>query len=148
MESNRPVVLLAGGVGVTSFVSMLNTLAEQGESRPVLFIHASQNGRVHAFGDHVRALAARHANVKAWFLYEWPTEEGRRLRRFYREGRINTAWLRLVIPGAEAEYYFCGPVGFMSAVKQALSECGVLVERMHYEFFGPFGKLEETVQPA
>src|SRR5688572_27529322 len=38
-----PVVLIAGGVGVTPFLAMVNALAEQGSQREVHFFYAARN---------------------------------------------------------------------------------------------------------
>lgn len=45
--STRPVVLLSGGVGLTPMVAMLHRLAKHA-ARRVLFLHACENGAVHA----------------------------------------------------------------------------------------------------
>ena len=37
----------------------------------------------------------------------------------------------------QAHYYFCGPVGFMQAVKQQLIAADIPVSQLHYEVFGP-----------
>lgn len=42
-QSEAPVVLISGGVGLTPMFSMLASLAEK-QQRPVTFIHAAQNG--------------------------------------------------------------------------------------------------------
>ncbi|MNH46875.1 Flavohemoprotein [compost metagenome] len=38
---------------------------------------------------------------------------------------------------AKAHYYFCGPLGFMKAIRAQLLALGVQADRMHYEVFGP-----------
>ncbi|PAM92440.1 nitric oxide dioxygenase, partial [Flavobacterium sp. IR1] len=57
-DSDKPVVLIGGGVGVTPMMSMLNTLVEVQPEREVIFIHAAENGAVQAFGKHVEELAS------------------------------------------------------------------------------------------
>lgn len=52
-ESTRPVLLLSGGVGLTPMVSMLYRLDER--DREVHFLHACENGEVHALRDEVLA---------------------------------------------------------------------------------------------
>ncbi|UGA38297.1 hypothetical protein JOS77_31340 [Chromobacterium haemolyticum] len=36
----------------------------------------------------------------------------------------------------DADYYLCGPVGFMLAQRSSLLDLGVAVERIHFEVFG------------
>ena len=35
----------------------------------------------------------------------------------------------------DSEFYFCGPVGFMEAIKNILLEMGIKEENIHFEFF-------------
>ncbi|WP_419875697.1 NO-inducible flavohemoprotein [Candidatus Pristimantibacillus sp. PTI5] len=141
-DDQRPVVLISGGVGLTPMVSMLNTLTERYNTQPVTFIHAAQNGDVHAMRDHINALADQHPQLSVFYCYQNPTEEDIRLQRFHKEGYIDLAWLQSVIPDADAQYYFCGPTPFMAAVKRSLSEWGIPEADTHFEFFGPAASLE------
>ncbi|MCZ8518202.1 MULTISPECIES: NO-inducible flavohemoprotein [Paenibacillus] len=147
-HTEEPVVLISGGVGLTPMVSMLNTLAEQQPRRRVAFIHAAQNGDVHALRGQAEDLAGRHAQVSLHWCYEQPTERDRAENRFHQEGYIDLAWLRSIVPHPEADFYFCGPVPFMRAVHGMLEAWGVPASRIHYEFFGPAGSLKAEPKPA
>lgn len=141
-KSDRPVVLIAGGVGLTPLVSMLSTLVRDQPSRPVTFIHAAQNGRVQAMAEHVAALARDHAQVKSYVVLEHPTDEDRARKAFHKEGRIDQEWLMSVLPAGDADYYFCGPMPFMRVVRDALRGLGVAPERLRFEYFGPASDLD------
>jgi nitric oxide dioxygenase len=138
--AERPVVLISGGVGLTPMVSMLNTLVSEEPARPVTFIHAAAHGRVHAMGQHVAEIAAAHPQVRAHLIYSEPTEEDR-ARGGFKEGRIDLAWLQSVVPSKDADFYFCGPIPFMSCIRDSLRTWGVPEERIHFEFFGPAADL-------
>ena len=51
--SDRPVVFVSGGVGITPMIAMATHIVEEGRRtggfRPCWFIHGANNGRVHAF---------------------------------------------------------------------------------------------------
>ncbi|UUZ95815.1 NO-inducible flavohemoprotein [Paenibacillus sp. P25] len=143
-EDPRPVVLISGGVGLTPTVSMLHALTETDSSRSVTFIHAANSGRTHALREEVTEKAHLHPNVSVHYCYQSPTAEDRASRAFHKEGRIDLAWLKSVVPSTDAVFYFCGPVPFMKAVNRALIEWGVRREDIRYEFFGPAGSLEEA----
>lgn len=138
----RPVVLLSGGVGLTPMVSMLNTLAEQYPERAVTFIHAAQDGGMHALKQQVEGIALGNANVTVRYCYERPTDADREAQAYHREGRIELAWLQSVLANRDAAYYLCGPVPFMQSVKASLIKWGVPSEDIHYEFFGPKADIE------
>ncbi|UVI32910.1 NO-inducible flavohemoprotein [Paenibacillus spongiae] len=138
----RPVVLLSGGVGLTPMISMLNTLAETAPDRPVTFIHAARNGKVHAMREHVEQLAQKLPQLSVYWVYNLPTEEDAASGAFHKEGYIDLEWLRSKVPASDASFYFCGPVPFMKAMNQALKTWGVAEADIHYEFFGPAGTLD------
>ncbi|MEH7505110.1 NO-inducible flavohemoprotein [Neobacillus drentensis] len=141
-EKNTPVVLLSGGVGLTPMMSMLKTVVEVQPERKVTFVHAAANGNVHALRDEVEEVANLD-NVNSFFFYDSPTEEDRKNNRFDVEGYVTRDWLKEKITIKDADFYFCGPVPFMKAINRSLKELGVNEERIHFEFFGPMGNLEE-----
>lgn len=140
-KDDRPLVLISGGVGLTPMMSMLNTVVQEQPQRRVSFIHAAQNGRVHAMKEHVQELAQSHPQVTAAFCYAEPSEADRTTPLFQKEGYIDLSWLQSVVPDKNAAYYFCGPVPFMETVYRILKEMEVPEEDIHYEFFGPAGSL-------
>ncbi|WP_426127548.1 NO-inducible flavohemoprotein [Pararhizobium sp. PWRC1-1] len=136
-DTARPIVLLSGGVGLTPMVSMLESIIEDGTSAPLFFVHATQHGDVHAMGDHVRALADIHPEIRAAVFYTSPRDGDEHGRHYDHSGRIDMEWLSSNTPLAEAEFYLCGPKGFLSAMVGGLASQGVDNSRIHYEFFGP-----------
>jgi nitric oxide dioxygenase len=141
-EKSTPVVLLSGGVGLTPMMSMLKTVVEVQPERKVTFVHATVNGNVHALRDEVDEVSNLE-NVTSYFFYDSPTEEDRKNNRFDVEGYVTRDWLKEKIDTKDADFYFCGPVPFMKAINRSLKELGVNEERIHFEFFGPMGNLEE-----
>ena len=141
-EKNSPVVLLSGGVGLTPMMSMLKTVVEVQPKRKVTFVHAAANGNVHALRDEVEDLSNLD-NVNSYFFYDSPTEEDRKNNRFDVEGYVTHDWLKEKIDIQDADFYFCGPVPFMKAINRSLKEIGVTEDKIHFEFFGPMGNLEE-----
>ena len=139
--SSRPVVLLSGGVGLTPMVSMLHALVEQSDRRAI-FIHACDNGEVHALGDEVRALAASRSGIDAHVVYRFPTEADRSAARHQAEGVITRELLQRLLPLDDYAFYLCGPPPFMQAVFRLVRSLGVAKERIAYEFFGPATVLE------
>ncbi len=134
-ETNRPVVLLSGGVGLTPVVAMAHDLA--GTTRETVFVHACENGTVHALGDEMRDLAAKHANFTTHTLYRAPTDADQLGRDYDTEGMITQELLAQLSPSLEADFYLCGPSPFMTAMYDTLLDMGVDTDRISYEFFGP-----------
>lgn len=138
LGSDTPVVLISGGVGLTPMVSMLETLVTEQPKREVTYIHAAINGKLHAMKGVVEELSHRHPQLQSYVCYESP-DEG---EAFDKSGYIDLAWLQ-EMADPSSEFYFCGPTPFMKAIYKALKEWKVPEDRIHFEFFGPAGSLEE-----
>ena len=139
-DSTRPVVLLSGGVGLTPMVSMLHRLKDS--ARDVYFLHACENGRVHALRDEV--MAQTNDRVQAQFVYRMP-EDG---DQFDASGMIDKTFLQNLLPIDDYDVYLCGPVPFMVAMYGLLQDLGVPKTRIAYEFFGKVASLDQLVSKA
>ena len=142
--TQRPLVLISGGVGITPMLAMLHAAVKRDGDQPIYFIHAARNGKVHAFSDEVAQLAAEHPQVHVLTCYDQPTDEDLNNARHDLTGRVDLPLLERTLPGPDADFYFCGPKPFMQGVQQALNQWGVLPERVRYEWFGPAQELAAT----
>lgn len=137
-DSAAPVVLLSGGSGITALLSMLEHLTSpEGGSREVLFVHAARGRARHPFIQHLRELGQKRSGVHVKVLYEEATTDDVRGEHHDEVGRISAQFLRQHLPGLEPEFYYCGPVGFMSAMEAALDEMNVPASRRFSETFAP-----------
>ena len=137
-HSDKPLVLISGGVGITPTLAMLNAALQT--SRPIHFIHAARHGGVHAFRDHIDELAARHPQLKRFYVYEKPRQQD---EAHHAEGYIDEARLIEWLPSTrDVDVYFLGPKSFMKAVKRHLKAIGVPEKQSRFEFFGPASSLD------
>jgi nitric oxide dioxygenase len=136
-EAHRPVALLSGGVGLTPTVSMLEYLVDRGRPPETWYVHAAPCGRQHAMKRHVRDLAAASGTIHQVVFYEHPLPEDVMGRDYDLSGRITMEWLKGSVPLTDADFYFCGPRGFMRMLAIGLRALDVPEERIHFEFFGP-----------
>lgn len=144
----RPVVLVAGGIGVTPLLAMAKALDHAGATRAVYFLQAARNSYVHALADEVRSLAAANPSFRSYVVYDQPLPHDLVDCNCDGVGVVTTALLRDWTPTTEAEYFVCGPSPFMASVLASLDELGVSSARVRHEFFGPKQTLEAPAQTA
>ncbi len=150
-SSDRPVVLISGGVGITPMMAMANFIIAEGKRtrafRPTYFIHGAQNGRLHAFGDHIRQLAAEHEAFNAHVRYSQPSDDDAIGVTHDSEGFVDVDLLKALLPFDDYDFYLCGPGPFMQSLYDGLTGLGVSDERIHYESFGPATVLKHDTSP-
>ncbi|MFQ2101966.1 NO-inducible flavohemoprotein [Aeromonas sanarellii] len=135
-ETATPVVLLSAGVGLTPVLSMLNHLLASGQDTEIRWLHACERGAQHAFREEIREKSRQHPRLQSRTWYREPGEQDVQGEDYDFVGTLALEQVTDLIP-ANAHYYFCGPLGFMKAVKGQLVSLGVPADRMHYEIFGP-----------
>ena len=136
IDADVPVVLISGGVGITPMLSMLGTIIEHAKTRPVVFVHATRNSKVHAMKDHISRLVQENPQVSRAIFYEEVADSDQKGVDYDYQGRIELANIRdkVLLPGAN--YYLCGPVPFMQVQQKSLEALGIPAERIHCEVFG------------
>lgn len=134
--SDRPLVLISGGVGITPTLAMLDEALKS--SRPVHFIHCARNRSVHAFREAIDALAARHPQLQRFYCYDQATPaDGADAIGLLDQERL-AQWLP---PTRDLDAYFLGPKPFMALVRRSLQALGVPEAQTRFEFFGPAAAL-------
>lgn len=139
--TDRPVVLLSGGVGLTPMVAMLEAIAKDHPELEAHFVHGALNSRVHAMANNVRQLADKHGRTRVATFYSEPLPSDSVGVTHDVEGLIDVAWLKANTPFDAADFYLCGPRPFLRALVSGLAAAGVAPDRIKYEFFGPTDEL-------
>ncbi|MBE9610921.1 NO-inducible flavohemoprotein [Chitinilyticum piscinae] len=141
-DRKTPVVLISAGVGITPMMSMLEHLARSAQKRSVRFFHASRHAGVEAFAGRVSELIAALPDAQSWIVHQdkhpdYPADHHDAL------GHLDLHAASKVTPlPADADYYLCGPVGFMQQQVKALQQLGVANKRIHHEVFATGGLMQ------
>lgn len=139
-KHERPLVLLAAGVGITPIISILQAALDAMPERQIIFIHASLNEDVQAFKKVVDTLAENHQNLRTHYRYSDPGARSGNAST----GFVTADYLEQLLPGRDADYYFCGPQPFMVSIYHDLMKWGIPASQVHFEFFGPRQELERA----
>jgi predicted ferric reductase len=125
-------VFLAAGVGVTPFLSMLSTLADQGDQRPVLLLLGN---RYEDQVTGVRQLARLQGRLNLRVVHvisrpgdQWTGETG----------RIDAELLDYHLPleRRSLQYFVCAREDMVRSVEASLQQLSIPAERVHSEHFG------------
>jgi predicted ferric reductase len=122
-------VLIAGGVGITPMMSMIRTLADQGDKRPLILLYGSKDWEVITFREELEALKMRIGLTVVHVLENppdgWTGERGFITAEVFQR--------HLPSPYADHEYFICGPDVMMDAIENALGKLEVPMSKYHSE---------------
>ncbi len=131
--STAPVVLLSAGIGATPLIAMLHALVHT--KRKVFWIHGARDGSHLSFRIEVTALLASLTDSERLIAFSRPAPQDVQGTDYDVHGRLDLNTLAgLAIPPT-AEYYICGPSGFLSCFRDELMRAGVNQARIHSESF-------------
>lgn len=137
-NSDKPVVLLAGGVGITPLMSMYKNIIRESR-RELIFIQCALNSETHAFKNEIHdSLTTKSKSV---IVYNDPLVTDVLGNDYDYSGYLTTSILQNIGVEAISEFYFCGPTPFMANVIKILKELKVVDVNINYEFFGPSEEL-------
>ena len=141
---DRPVVLIAGGVGITPLISMLRHGVAADPERPFTLLYSARGRRELAFWDELGWLARRHPHVR---LVGTVTEPDRTWED--RVGRIDRALIADCVPdAARSVFLMCGPLEMIAAMRATLLSMGVPEPRVRSEVFQAGAAIGAAAAPA
>jgi len=128
---DRPLALIAGGIGITPLLSMLRHATATDPLRPVTLLYSARSEHDVAFHGELRVLAERHPHIRVAVTLTRPVEASR-----YRTGRLDADMLKQFVPApAHTIFCLCGPGAMIDEMKTVLSGLGVPAGQVRYEQF-------------
>jgi len=117
-------VWVAGGVGVTPFLSWLRSLDEHPVNAQVDFFYTSAEDPV-PYADEIETIAAQHTQIRAHIV------------RSALDGRLTAATVldHVSAPPQDLSVFLCGPEPLVAAMAEGLRAGGVPPARFHREYF-------------
>jgi ferredoxin-NADP reductase len=128
---DRPIVFLAGGVGITPLMSMFRHAVAAEPMRPVRLLYSVRNEQHITFRHELDWIAERHPQAKVVVVTsEGPFPIG------HFAGRINETLVRQFVPDlAGSIFMICGPGPMMDGMRQMLALLGVPEPQVRHEAF-------------
>ncbi len=144
----NPIVLIAGGVGITPMLCMANAIAASSSKREAWFFFGVRNRREHIHKAELEKLAAENENIHLHVAYSKPGADDVKGRDYQHEGRVSIELLKELLPSNNFEYYLCGSGAFMKSLTDGLEVWGVPDKDVFFEAFGPATVKKKTAAPT
>ena len=129
---SRKSLFLAGGSGITPFLSMTREIVDAALERDVVMLYGCRNSKAALYDEELRAYSEKYPNFKYYLVVSdeddsWNGETG-----FIDRNLIK----RLVPDYAERTCYICGPQVMNDFCKKELEELGLPEKQIRREMFG------------
>jgi len=124
-------LFIAGGVGIAPIMSMLRTLADRADRRPLLLFYGNRRWERVLYREELEALAAR-LDLRVIHIIGEPPEDWHGER-----GLLTRAMLERHLPASRGELhcFICGPTAMTQVAESWLAALGIRRARIHTELF-------------
>jgi ferredoxin-NADP reductase len=129
-DAARPAVFLAGGIGITPFLSMARDAAHRKLAHRIVLVYANRRPQDAAYLDELRGLQARNPNYQLVDLFSEPPAGWKGETGFIRRDMLERH-----LPAGAPVYYFAGPPAMAMAMQTMLGEIGIADADMRSEEF-------------
>ena len=126
VHSERPVVLYAGGIGITPFLATLEAAAAQASTSEFYLLYNNRNSATHVFRRRLQALKSKLSGLTIIDYYSRPLARDRSGIDFDRAGYMSIEALPETLLALRPLHYLCGSDAMMRAVTGQLLLAGVL----------------------
>ena len=136
-KRHQDLVLIAGGIGITPFLSTMEYAAERALQNRLALVYSNKTIAGTLFFDEIRQLEKRNKNMRSVFFVTEQIPKSR--RKGVVNGRVSAPLLSKFIGDSRNKTFFiCGPAAFMSAMKQNLLSLGIAPRQIEMEEFSMF----------
>jgi ferredoxin-NADP reductase len=135
-DASRPAVFIAGGIGITPFLSMARHAAHARLPHRIQLLYGNRRPEDAAFFDELAAMEKSNPNFRLVAIMSLMEKSQRPWSG--EKGMMDRAFLARHLGDAKkAIYYLAGPPGMVMGVQTALGELGVADDDMRgEEFYG------------
>lgn len=146
-DPKQPLVMLAGGIGITPFFSMLRHLQHEAAcgkpTPPATLLYGNRTHDLAAWRDELARLCAELPSLRVVHVIAEEDAEASHLGDeaacVSRAGLITADVICQEVPEWQASrYYIVGPTAMVAAMQDCLDACGVPPEQVAIEFFAGY----------
>jgi ferredoxin-NADP reductase len=129
-ETLKPVVLLAGGIGITPFRGMIEYATNVKLPTEIYLFYSNKTLLVTAFLKDLQKWSRENSKFHLIPTFSEENVSG------FENGRINEIMIKKHVPNyTNANYYIAGPIAMVTALRDVVSGIGISNENIKYEEF-------------
>lgn len=134
---SKPAVLLAGGIGITPFMSILRNAAHEKLGHKIFLFYSNRKPEDAAFIGELENIAKQNLNFT---LVATMTQTEKSERKWTGEtGYIDAEMLKRYVTELQGPiYYLAGPPSMVAAMRQTLNGAGILDDDIRSEDFSGY----------
>lgn len=136
------LVFLAGGSGITPFMSMIREVAQRGLDRRIHLVYGSRDVKDIIFAEELGQITDRHQNISVSHVISNPPKRYKGLKGFITAGLMQD----LLGDVSSKTFYVCGPEVMYDFCRAELSKLGMPRRKVRTEVYGP--PKDVTCQPG
>ena len=137
LRDAKKVICLAGGSGITPFVSMANAIADGDEDFEMTLLYGSRNKEVIIFKDELDAVAAKCDKVKV--VHVLSDKDADVSGDGFESGFITADLIKKYAPDNEPySVFICGPQQMYDFLNKELEKLNLEKKYIRHEMFGEF----------
>mgnify|MGYP000029128189 CR=1 FL=1 len=135
-SDNTPLTLISAGIGITPFLSILQTAAQENPERSIRLFHGIRSGKDFAFADAIRELQTALPNFRLRLFVSQPGDEP--LPSDGVNGRMSAEKIvaELSEESSQQQFMLCGTPAFSKALHDDLIAAGINADQIEFESFG------------
>lgn len=127
------LVFIAGGIGITPIMSMLRSMTDRGDTRPVRLFYNNRDWDSVTFREQLAAIQKK-LNMEIIYTLEKPPQDWKGETGYLTEDilrkHLSPDWIE-----ETTELFMCGPQVMMEIVEKQCQKLGYHDDHIHYELF-------------
>jgi ferredoxin-NADP reductase len=129
-DPNQPITLVAGGIGVTPFRSMLRYLTDKGIAQPLHLIYVCRSDQDITYQQEFETILAAQPAFRLTYVLDAAS-----LTVKSEVGRLDGGKILTLSPNTGQPYYLSGPEPMVKAFKEQLVAAGLSEEQIKTDYF-------------
>lgn len=138
LRDAKTVVGLAGGSGITPFLSLANAIADGDEDAELVLLYGSRTEGDILFKDEFDAIMAKCDKVKVVHVLSNEEKAG------YEHGFITAELIKKYAPKGEYSVFMCGPQAMYNACDKEIAKLNIRQKFVRHELFGEYRNPEKN----